>query len=272
MLEKEDKMKTITVTKNIPDIINVLDHGFVELIDYMGSDKHILQAARVSTGGVGSKGDKEDRGLIRYLYRNKHGTPFEQNCFTFHTKMPIFVARQFMRHRIGFSFNEYSARYSEVVDDFYLPETFRVQGKKNHQGSGDDINDINDELNRLLLIQYEEEMNLSFDAYKWAISENVAREQARIVIPVSSYTEIYFTTNLRALFNMLTLRLHSHSQQEIKDFSEAILTILKSLPEFKWSMEIFEEDIKIDWKIQELKNFFKDQYTELENKLESIMH
>ena len=116
-------------------MVKVLDFGEVELIDRMGDDYRILQSARVSTGSSAKKGDKEDRGLIRYLYKNQHLSPFEQVQFTFRIKCPIFVARQWFRHRT-FSYNEYSGRYSKMIEEMYLPENFRVQGIKNHQGSG----------------------------------------------------------------------------------------------------------------------------------------
>jgi thymidylate synthase (FAD) len=223
--------------------INVLDHGFVELVDFMGDDYRILQSARVSTGGVAQKGDKEDRGLIRYLYLNKHLSPFEQVVFTFHVKMPILVARQWMRHRT-FSYNEYSLRYSEAIKDYYIPADFRIQGVKNHQGSGD----VFDEDNNLMFKDiYEETIEQCESAYDGFIEEEVAREIARGVLPVAQYTEMYMTVNLRNLLHFLNLRLHEHAQYEIRVYAEAILQMLKSIEQLKWTIEIFEEMNQFDY-------------------------
>ncbi len=230
-------------------VIHVLDHGEVELIDFMGSDQSILRAARVSTGSNPSKGEVEDRGLIRYLKRNQHWSPFEQTAFTFRMKMPIFVARQLMRHH--WSWNEYSQRYSPAIDECYVPENFRVQGTKNHQGSGADFTaEYNSELRaEALSIQ-----NETFGVYLGLLKSGVAKEQARIVIPVSNYTELYATTNLRNIFVMLGLRLHEHAQQEIRVFAEAIFSLISELPEFKHSVEAFRDDVEVDWLVQETKN------------------
>lgn len=224
-------------------IKNVLDKGSVELIDYMGDDYRVLQSARVSTGGVAKKGDKRDRGLIRYLYRNKHATPFESCVFTFKVKAPIFVARQWMRTRSA-SYNEFSARYSEVKNEFFIPENMRRQGEKNHQGSGEDITDTG------LIHSYQDAISNSKEIYDSYIDLGVAREMARCVLPVSQYTEFYFTINLRNLFHFLNLRLHHHAQHEIRVYAQAILEILKELEDFHWSVEIFEEMNDIENLIQ----------------------
>jgi thymidylate synthase (FAD) len=225
-----------------------LDHGFVALVDMMGDDYRILQSARVSTGGAAKKGDAQDRGLIRYLYKNQHMSPFEQVCLTFHAKIPNFVMKQFLRHRT-FSFNEYSQRYSPVIDDYYMPEKWRVQGETNHQGSGEEFDRISTaSMNHV----YSEMMDDTFELYNDMIDEGVAREMARMIIPSSVYTEFYFTVDLRNMLHMLGLRLHEHAQYEIRVFAEAMLTILKEVDGLKWTMEIFEEKVRLDWKIQEL--------------------
>jgi len=235
-------------------MIKVLDHGEVELIDRMGDDYRILQAARVSTGGEAKKGDKEDRGLIRYLYKNQHLSPFEQVQFTFRVKCPIFVARQWFRHR-AFSYNEYSGRYSKMIDDLYLPDNFRIQGIKNHQGSGEPVSDI---VNHMFMEKFKESYSSSLDLYEDSLQAGISRELARITLPVSNYTEFYFTGDLRNLFHFLELRLHSHSQLEIRVFAEAIMEILKNIPDLKWSVEIFEEMRDINYLILECIDKDKD--------------
>ncbi len=225
-----------------------LDHGFVELIDMMGDDYRILQSARVSTGGVGTTKEKADRGLIRYLYKNKHMSPFEQVVFTFHAKVPNFVMKQFLRHRT-FSFNEYSQRYSKIIMDFYTPEDWRIQGTTNHQGSGDTFEPFE---NFNIALEYEEAMDLALYDYEVMINRGVAKEMARMVVPSSIYTEFYFTADLRNLLHMLSLRCHEHAQYEIKVFAEAILSILEEKDELKWTMEIYKEMTALDWKVQKL--------------------
>jgi len=212
-------------------------NSFVELIDFMGNDHSILRAARVSTGGVAEKSPKEDRGLIRYLWRNKHSSPFEMATFTFHAKIPMFVATQLNRHRT-FSFNYYSQRYSPTIRDYYTPEEFREQGEKNHQGSGPPLKP---ELNEVLNKSFTEFCEGALKEYDKLIESGVSREMARMVLPENVYTECYFTVDLRNLLHFLELRLHEHAQEEIRSFAKAIYKILKSLDEFAWSVEAFED-------------------------------
>ena len=207
-----------------------LDYGFVELIDWMGDDYRILQSARVSTGGKGKKNNKADRGLIRYLYKNKHMSPFEQVVMTFHAKVPNFVMKQYLRHRT-FSTNEYSQRYSNVIDEFYTPENWRLQGKTNHQGSGEEIEHFE---NNQITAEYEGVMDVAFLQYDGMIKNGVAKEMARMVIPSSVYTEFYFTVDLRNLLHFLELRMHEHAQYEIKVFAEAVYEILENDGRIKW--------------------------------------
>ncbi len=226
-------------------MIQVLDHGEVEFIDKMGDDYRILQSARVSTGGIAKKGDKEDRGLIRYLYKNQHLSPFEQVQLTFRIKCPIFVARQWFRHRT-FSFNEYSGRYSPMIDDLYMPNELRIQGVKNHQGSGEAIDS---ELNKELKSRIGSLYSASHILYEDLLSKGVAKEMARMATPVSNYTEFYFTVDLRNLFHFLELRLHEHAQYEIRVYAQAIMTILEEMSDLKWSVEIFKEMTEINYLI-----------------------
>lgn len=216
----------------------VLDHiGFVRLVDIMGDDYRVLQSARVSTGGEASKGDKQDKALIRYLYKNKHLTPFEQVVTTWHVKCPIFIARQWMRSRTQ-SYNEYSSRYSEMPNEIYMPSQLFAQSKSNHQGSGVELEP---ELNA----DYLDEMNAMFDDvtgfYDELIENEVAKEQARMVLPVAQYTEFYTTVNLRNLFHFLALRLDEHAQFEIRMYAESMLSILKDQENLQWSVAAFEE-------------------------------
>lgn len=227
---------------------NVLDHGFVELVDAMGDDYRILQAARVSTGGAQSKGEKKDRGLIRYLYKNAHMTPFEQVVVTLHVKAPLFVARQWMRHRTG-SFNEYSGRYSEMIEDFYTPQQLYYQGTSNHQGSGDPLDD---ETNLNELEAYREVVDESLGEYHALLDAGVAREQARMVLPVAQYTEFFMTMDLRNLLHFLELRMDAHAQAEIREYAFAIRELLDELydttnqrPSLRWTMDVFDEFLSL---------------------------
>lgn len=211
----------------------VLDHGFVRLVDYMGSDQRIVDAARVSYQ-AGTKKINSDRGLIRYLLRHKHTTPLEKVRFEFHIKLPIFVMRQLIRHRMA-SVNEESARYSVLSDEFYIPQHLRKQSVTNKQGSSDEIIsklchledrvaqkgesiaplvDVEEYLNRLCENAYGE--------YEYLLSNGVARELARMVLPVNIYTQFYWTIDLHNLMHFLKLRLDSHAQLEIQEFAKPI--------------------------------------------------
>jgi thymidylate synthase (FAD) len=229
--------------------LDVLDKGYVELIDHMGNDYRILEAARMSTGAIPKKGDKKDRKLIHYLYKNQHMSPFEMAVFTFKIKTPIFVARQWFRHRIG-SFNEKSARYTEFTWEYYEPDSFRLQDTENKQGSVDDIL-IDAEHFDAMADLYDVE-DIASSVYTYWLQKGIAKEQARQVMTVGQYTEFMWTVNLRSLLHFLELRLHPHAQKEIRVYAEAILSILHALEdEFKWTLEIFQEDIRMRWKIQE---------------------
>jgi thymidylate synthase (FAD) len=196
--------------------VRVLDKGFVRLVDYMGGDARIVQAARVSYG-AGTKTVREDSALIDYLLRNDHTSPFEQVVLTFHIKAPIFVARQWVRHRTA-RLNEISGRYSELADEFYLPAPtdIRPQSKTNRQGRATEAlaADVTGEVVRSL----NEGQRLSYSAYTGYLQNNVARELARINLPVSLYTQFYWQIDLHNLFHFLKLRLDSHAQLEIRAF------------------------------------------------------
>ncbi|MFI3257813.1 MAG: FAD-dependent thymidylate synthase, partial [Spirochaetales bacterium] len=206
---------------------SVLNHGFVRLVDYMGSDERIVQAARVSYG-TGTKTVREDAALIDYLLRHQHTSPFEQVIFTFHIKMPIFVARQWIRHRTA-RVNEISGRYSVMADEFYIPENCDValQSKDNKQGRSTDAVDasfIEDVTNSLKKGQED-----SYEAYSELLEKGTARELARINLPLSLYTEMYWQIDLHNLFHFLRLRLDSHAQKEIRDYANVLLDITRKV-------------------------------------------
>ncbi len=221
----------------------VLDHGFVALIDCMPrlapvgktADYSIVQAARVSYG-EGTKQVNEDRGLVRYLLRHRHTTPFEMVEFKFHIAMPIFVARQWIRHRTA-NVNEYSARYSIVPDRFYrpTPESIRAQSQSNRQG-GDGLVDAGTAEEFLALLDRAEGL---YKDYMHMTEQGVARELARAALPVSVYTEWYWKCDLHNLFHFLSLRMDPHAQYEIRVFAEAMYELMK--PIVPISCEAFED-------------------------------
>ena len=197
----------------------VLTHGFVALVDYMGDDAAIVQAARVSYGR-GTKSVRDDRGLVRYLLRHRHTTPFEMVELKFLVRLPIFVARQWIRHRAS-STNEYSARYSIVPDDFEVPppEEVRHQSSRNRQGRGDPLAP---EVVERFRSELEKVAGDAYAVYGRALEAGVARETARLVLPVAYYTQWYWKTNLWNLFHFLSLRLDAHAQEEIRLYAAEI--------------------------------------------------
>jgi thymidylate synthase (FAD) len=215
--------------------IDCLDKGFVELVDVMPrlvsderktADEAIVQAARVSYGN-GTKTVNEDRGLIRYLMRHVHTTPLEMVRFKFHAKMPIFTARQWIRHRMS-SVNEVSGRYSILNDDFYRPEeeNVRKQSKTNKQGGDTNIGD--EEASRFLN-ELDQICLKAYEAYEWHLQAGVSREQARMLLPVNLYTEWYWLSDLHNLFHFLALRCDAHAQWEIRVFAEAMLKLIEPI-------------------------------------------
>jgi len=214
----------------------VLTHGYVVLVDYMGNDAAIVQAARVSYG-KGTKAVRDDRGLIRYLMRHRHTTPFEMVEFKFLVRLPIFVARQWIRHRTS-STNEYSARYSVVPDEYEVPpaDEVRHQSTRNRQGRGDPlpsevVERFRGDLDRLSKDAYA--------VYTRALEDGVARETARLVLPVAYYTQWYWKTNLWNLFHFLSLRLDPHAQEEIRLYAAELAKIARLVTPVAY--EAFEE-------------------------------
>ncbi|HYA11247.1 MAG TPA: FAD-dependent thymidylate synthase [Thermoplasmata archaeon] len=197
----------------------VLGHGFVALVDYMGEDAAIVQAARVSYGR-GTKSVRDDRGLIRYLLRHRHTTPFEMVELKFLVRLPIFVARQWIRHRSA-SVNEYSARYSIVPDEFEVPppDEVRHQSQHNRQGRGGPLDPAVVERFRSDLERVARD---AYTVYSGALEAGVARETARLVLPVAYYTQWYWKVDLWNLFHFLSLRLDPHAQEEIRLYAAEV--------------------------------------------------
>jgi thymidylate synthase (FAD) len=214
----------------------VLDHGFVRVIDYMGDDAAVVQAARVSYG-KGTKRVNEDRGLIQYLMRHRHTTPFEMCEIKYHVKLPIFVARQWIRHRTA-NVNEYSARYSILDNEFYLPapDHLAVQSTSNRQGRGDSLPP--DEAARVLDLLREDSMR-SYRDYAYMLNEDesgktvdenrsgLARELARMNLSLNFYTQWYWKTDLHNLLHFLSLRADAHAQYEIRVYADAMIETLE---------------------------------------------
>ena len=217
----------------------VLDKGFVRLVDYLGGDARIVQAARVSYQG-GTKTVREDAALIDYLVRHKHTSPLEQVVLTFHLKMPIFVARQWLRHRTA-RLNEISGRYSVMRDEFYLPDASEVrrQSVVNKQGRSDD--EVPGELQERTLELLKTGQADAYAGYRELLDEDVARELARINLPLSLYTEMYWQIDLHNLFHFLRLRLDAHAQFEIRAYAEVMAQLARTVAPLAY--EAFEEHL-----------------------------
>ena len=218
------------------DVIPILDHGFIRVIDYMGDDSSIVQAARVSYG-KGTKKVSTDSGLIKYLMRHWHSTPFEMCEIKYHIKLPIFIARQWIRHRTA-NVNEYSARYSILDKEFYLPskENLAAQSKNNRQGRGEVLS--GDQANEVLNL-LKNDAERTYDNYETMLNERydgsvidekksgLARELARMNLTLNTYTQWYWKTDLLNLMNFLRLRADSHAQFEIRAYADVMLDTLK---------------------------------------------
>ena len=225
------------IEKILYQVFPALDHGFVRVVDYMGDDQAIVQAARVSYG-KGTSRVSEDRGLIRYLMRHRHSTPFEMCEIKLHVKLPMFIARQWIRHRTA-SINEYSARYSVLDKEFYIPEEkdLAVQSKLNKQGRGNILSPKDSE-EALFLLKRDAEK--SYETYEYLLNENnkgevidenrdgLSRELARINLTLNTYTQWYWKTNLHNLMNFIFLRADSHAQYEIRVYADIIYKIMES--------------------------------------------
>ena len=247
--DKSFLTRRVTV-KNLENILykkfSVLDHGFVRVIDYMGDDSSIVQAARVSYG-KGTKKISQDKGLINYLLSHRHSTPFEMNEIKLHIKLPIFVARQWIRHRTA-NVNEYSARYSVLDNEFYIPEkrNLKSQSKVNNQGRDSEVKN-SDQIKKMLLANSKK----NFEIYNLLLNEDkhgnviteekegIARELARMVLPLNTYTQWYWKIDLHNLMHFLSLRFDKHAQYEIRVYAELILKIMK-----KWVPYTYDAFVK----------------------------
>ncbi len=236
---QENKTKRVTVAEleNILyEAIPILDHGFIRVIDYMGDDTSIVQAARVSYG-KGTKKVSTDSGLIKYLMRHWHSTPFEMCEIKYHVKLPIFIARQWIRHRTA-NVNEYSARYSILDKEFYLPslENLAAQSQSNRQGRGDVLTG---EQAKKVLDLLKKDAEQTYDNYETMLNERydgsiidekqvgLARELARMNLTLNTYTQWYWKTDLLNLMNFLRLRADHHAQFEIRAYADAMLDTVK---------------------------------------------
>lgn len=216
----ERRLELVDETPTIFDPIDVLDKGFVRLVDWMGDDSSIVHAARVSYQ-AGTKVKRSDAGLIDYLVRKQHTSPIEQVQLTFHIKMPLFVFGQLVRHRTA-SLNAQSARYSVMKDEFYIPDRARKQSEVNRQGSV--MTDDRALTHRMRAIM-EEITRISYSAYESLLEAGVAREMSRIILPQNLYTEFYWTQDLHNLLHLLKLRLDGHAQWEIQQYAQAMFEL-----------------------------------------------
>jgi len=250
--QKSETLRPVSseLEKVLYQAFEVLDHGFVRVVDYMGNDSSVVQAARVSYG-AGTKKVNADKALINYLLAHRHTTPFEMCEIKFHIKLPIFVARQWIRHRTA-SVNEYSARYSIMEDEFYIPhpQHLAAQSKINHQGR-DESRVLNAEEQKRVLQILKEDAKKSYDHYLEMINQNVdgtpidaekdglARELARMNLPLNCYTQWYWKIDMHNLLHFLKLRADSHAQYEIRVYAEIMLDLVK-----KWVPHCYEAFMK----------------------------
>jgi len=215
-------------TEVIPDnTVRVLDHGFVRLDDAMADDLSVVNGARVSFARHKEEMDESDEGLIRFLMRDRHGTPFEHNSFRFHIRAPLFVAREWMRHRVG-SFNEFSLRYARATEDFYVPEPEDVRSQVGKPGAYS-FEPVSPEVAEATREKLQALYDAAYETYEQLVELGVARELARCALPVGAYTEFYWTVNARSLMNFVSLRNAETAQREIRRYAEACERFLERL-------------------------------------------
>lgn len=201
--------------------VQVLNKGFVALENFCADDLSVVNSARVSFNKYNEEMKDGDDKLIGFLLKNRHGTPFEQNYFRFRVKAPIFVFREWHRHRIGVSINEWSARYSELQPDFYIPDLENVRSQVGKPGHYQYV-PANPELAEEFTYALQYQSTLAFDQYKFYLSKGIAKEQARLFLPVNIYSEMYWSCNARSLMNFLSLRNHEKAQWEIRQYAIAL--------------------------------------------------
>ena len=209
------------MTETTPDhTIRLLDHGFVRLDGALADDLSVVNGARVSFARRKEEMDASDEGLIRFLMRDRHGSPFEHNAFRFHVRCPIFVAREWFRHRIG-SFNEFSLRYAKATDDFYVPAAEDVRTQVGKPGTYT-FEPVDEQLAETTREELRAVYEQAYETYTRLVEQGVARELARSVLPVGAYTQFYWTVNARALMNFVSLRNSEFAQLEIRRYAEAV--------------------------------------------------
>ena len=232
----EIKSNLVTEEKIKPGYtIPCLDHGFVRYIDHLGSDLRIVEAARISYQSP-SKGEEQDKKLLSFLYKSRHTSPFEQCSITFDIKLPIMVFRQMVRHRTA-RLNEVSARYTQLPNEFDLPKLWRVQDTKNKQGSV-----LEEKTPQWHLDQFNRAMSvcdIAYKVYEEMLADGVAKEMARMVLPINIYTEVYWNMDLHNLLHFIRLREDTHAQAEIQIFGNALKQITQEL--FPWSVAAYEK-------------------------------
>jgi thymidylate synthase (FAD) len=245
----------------------VLDKGFVRLVDYLGNDERIVQAARVSYG-KGTKTFREDKGLINYLLRNEHTSPFEQVIFTFHVKLPIFVARQWIRHRTA-RVNEISGRYSVMNPEFYVPAQADIAFQSLNNKQGRSTEKVSPLLKKKVLEILKKSPADAYNSYEDLLDSNIARELARITLPLSLYTEWYWQIDLHNFFRFLMLRLDMHAQLEIREYAGVLYKIGRTVCPI--AFDAFDEHILNGIKFSKtemvaLKNILEKKESGLEGK------
>jgi thymidylate synthase (FAD) len=209
------------------ETIEILDHGFVRLDGALADDLSVVNGARVSFARRKTELDESDEALIRFLMRDRHGSPFEHNAFRFHVRCPIFVAREWFRHRIG-SFNEFSLRYAKATEDFYLPEADDVRSQVGKPGAYS-FEAVEPELAERAREQLAAVYETAYAAYQELVDAGIARELARAALPVGAYTQFYWTVNARSLMNFVSLRNSEFAQLEIRRYAEAVESFLAEL-------------------------------------------
>jgi thymidylate synthase (FAD) len=241
--EAEDQALKVSADERLSDLVDaiweqkVLDRGFVRLVESMGGDLAVVQSARVSFGH-GSKGEEKDRRLIAYLIKHHHETPFEHAVFKFHVKCPIFVARQWFRHRWA-SYNEISGRYTTFDEgEMHLPHRLRLPDAANKQGS---TGALDADLEKTLLSEMKAHQEETWRLYERLIASGVAKEIAREVLPLSLFTEFYWTVNSRSLMNFIRLRAEEHAQYEIRVYALAFMDVFRL--QMPWTYDAFMEHI-----------------------------
>lgn len=206
--------------------IDVLNDGFIRLVESNANDLSVVNSARVSFGKLKDTMDDADKGLINFLMRERHGTPFEHNFFSFHIKAPIFVTREWFRHRIGWSYNEYSARYSVMPNSWYVPDSDNVRTQVGKPGSYS-FDPMDAETSKEVSKLIDDFSGSAFRTYNFMLERGVAKELARSVLPVGMYTEFYASTNARALMNFINLRADENAQYEIRQYASNLETFFK---------------------------------------------